>query len=73
MINIPAQHQTNPAKMPGQIVNVAPVSAQEKSIVAAINEYKESEAYRLGYRQGYEQGKREMYDHLTTPLFGRNK
>ena len=58
---------TNP---PGQIVNkawpfpsnsnVAHVSAQEKTLVASIDEYKESESYRLGY----EQGKIAMYDLL---------
>lgn len=86
MIEVPPQHQTDPAKAPGQVRISTPVryhdaipytgsaykpavaahvTAQEKTLVASIDEYKESEAY----RQGYEQGKKEMYDLLTTPLF----
>ena len=84
VIEVPPQHQTDPAKKAGQIVThgnsqyfavpytgsaykpaVAHVTAQEKTLVASINEYKESEAYRLGY----EAGSRDMYDRLTTPLF----
>lgn len=77
MIGVPAQHQTDPAKAAGIMhfgvpytgsaykPAVAHVTAQEKTLVASINEYKESEQYRMGY----EQGSRDMYDRLTTPLF----
>ena len=78
MMHTPAQHQTDSKKAAGQIryhpvpytgsvykPAVAHVSAQEKTLAASINEYKESEQYRLGY----EAGSRDMYDRLTTPLF----
>lgn len=67
-MGVPAQHQTDKRKAPGVIIfgvpytgsaykpAIAPVSAQEKTLVASIDEYKESEAY----RQGFEAGKQAM-------------